>query len=59
MIDENGSFFIRNKEGSDDPTEGDYANVMFTLNAVPPTPNGDAYVTGRFNNYIFKRSQQA
>jgi len=52
LVDENGSFFIRNKEGSDDPTQGDYANVMFTLNAVPPTPNGDVYVVGRFNNYV-------
>ncbi|WP_214229119.1 DUF5103 domain-containing protein [Pedobacter sp. B4-66] len=52
LVDENGNFFIRNKEGSDDPTEGDYANVLFTLNAVPPTPNGDAYVVGRFNNYV-------
>jgi len=52
LVDENGNFFIRNKEGSDDPAEGDYANVMFTLNAMPPTPNGDVYVVGRFNNYI-------
>ncbi len=58
LIDENGSFFIRNKEGSDDPTEGDYANVMFTLNAVPPTPNGDVYVTGRFNNYILNEASK-
>lgn len=52
LVDENGNFFIRNKEGSDDPAEGDYANVMFTLNAVPSTANGDVYVVGRFNNYI-------
>jgi len=58
LIDENGSFFIRNKEGSDDPTEGDYASVMFTLNAVPPTPNGDVYVTGRFNNYILNEASK-
>jgi len=58
LIDENGSFFIRNKEGSDDPTEGDYASVMFTLNAVPPTPNGDVYVTGRFNNYILNEANK-
>ncbi|MEJ2902893.1 DUF5103 domain-containing protein [Pedobacter panaciterrae] len=58
LVDENGSFFIRNKEGSDDPTEGDYANVMFTLNAVPPTPNGDAYVVGRFNNYVLNEASK-
>jgi hypothetical protein len=58
LVDENGSFFIRNKEGSDDPTEGDYANVMFTLNAVPPTPNGEAYVVGRFNNYVLNEASK-
>nr|WP_068893110.1 DUF5103 domain-containing protein [Pedobacter panaciterrae] len=58
LIDENGSFFIRNKEGSDDPTEGDYANVMFTLNAIPPTPNGDVYVVGRFNNYVLNEASK-
>ncbi|NRF41790.1 DUF5103 domain-containing protein [Pedobacter foliorum] len=58
LVDENGNFFIRNKEGSDDPTEGDYANVLFTLNAVPPTPNGDAYVVGRFNNYVLNEASK-
>lgn len=58
LIDENGSFFIRNKEGRDDPTEGDYANVLFTLNAVPPTQNGDVYVVGRFNNYILNEASK-
>ncbi|WP_285057103.1 DUF5103 domain-containing protein [Pedobacter ginsengisoli] len=51
QIDENGSFFIRNQDGRDNGTESDYANVAFTLNAVPPTPDGDAYVVGRFNDY--------
>jgi hypothetical protein len=51
LVDENGSFFIRNQDGRDDGTESDYANVTFTLNAVPPTANGEAYVTGRFNDY--------
>jgi hypothetical protein len=51
LVDENGSFFIRNQDGRDDGTESDYANVAFTLNAVPPTASGDAYVAGRFNDY--------
>ncbi|HMI02929.1 MAG TPA: DUF5103 domain-containing protein [Pedobacter sp.] len=51
LVDENGSFFIRNQDGRDDGTESDYVNVAFTLNAVPPTANGDAYVVGRFNDY--------
>lgn len=58
LIDENGSFYIRNQEGRDDRTESDYANVMFTLNAVPPTKSGDAYVVGRFNNYQLNESNR-
>jgi hypothetical protein len=58
LVDENGSFFIRNQEGRDDGTESDYANVMFTLNAVPPTKSGDAYVVGRFNNYQLNESNR-
>ncbi len=51
QLDENGDFFIRNQDGRDNITESDYANILFTLNAVPPTPRGSAYVVGRFNNY--------
>src|SRR5215217_1162299 len=51
LVDENGSFFIRNQDGRDDGTESDYVNVAFTLNAIPPTASGDAYVVGRFNDY--------
>ncbi|MET4083794.1 hypothetical protein ABIB40_003766 [Pedobacter sp. UYP30] len=50
-FDENGNYFIRNSDGRDDKTEADYANVIFTLNATPPTANGEAYVVGKFNNY--------
>lgn len=50
-FDENGNYFIRNSDGRDDRTEADYANVTFTLDATPPTKDGDAYVLGRFNNY--------
>lgn len=58
LVDENGSFYIRNQEGRDDRTESDYANVAFTLNAVPPSANGDVYVAGRFNNYSLTPSNK-
>src|SRR5690606_8876412 len=51
LIDENGNFFIRNQEGRDAQTDSDYAGITFTLNSVPPSENGEAYVLGRFNNY--------
>lgn len=49
--DENGNYFTRNSDGRDNSTEADYANVTFTLNATPPTIDGEAYIVGRFNNY--------
>lgn len=52
QFDENGNFFIRNQDGRDNITDSDYANILFTLNATPPTPKGNAYVVGRFNNYL-------
>lgn len=58
LVDENGSFFIRNQEGRDDRTDSEYANVQFTLNAVPPTSKGDAYVVGRFTNYQLNESSK-
>ncbi len=58
LVDENGSFFIRNTDGRDNNTDADYAKVYFTLNATPPTAKGDAYVVGRFNNYIMDESSK-
>lgn len=58
LVDENGNFFIRNTEGRDNNTDGDYAHVYFTLNATPPTANGDAYVVGRFNNYTLDENSK-
>jgi len=52
QFDENGNFFIRNQDGRDNITDSDYANVLFTLNAPATTTKGNAYVVGRFNNYI-------
>lgn len=58
QIDENGAFFIRNQDGRDNITDSDYANVLFTLNATPPTQNGNAYVVGRFNNYTLNEKSK-
>jgi len=58
LIDENGAFFIRNNEGREPITDADYAGVAFTLNSPPPTKNGEAYVVGRFNNYVLNASNK-
>lgn len=58
LVDENGSFFIRNTDGRDNNTDADYAEVYFTLNATPSAANGEAYVIGRFNNYIMDESSK-
>jgi hypothetical protein len=49
--DENGSFFIRNQEGRDNRTDGDYTWINFTLAAKRPSATGSAYVVGQFNGY--------
>ena len=58
LIDENGNFFIRNQEGRDAQTDSDYAGITFTLNSVPPSENGEAYVLGRFNNYTLNEANR-
>ena len=58
LIDENGIFFIRNSEGREPATDADYAAVAFTLNADPPSKNGEAYVVGRFNNYLLNEQNK-
>ncbi len=58
QFDENGNFFIRNQDGRDNITDSDYANILFSLNATPPTPKGNAYVLGRFNNYILNEESR-
>lgn len=50
-FDENGAFFIRNTDGRDNRTDGDYASVYLSLNAPKPSSEGDAYVVGQFNDY--------
>lgn len=58
QFDENGNFFIRNTEGRDDKTEAEYTDILFTLNAAAPNTNGEAYVVGRFNNYILNKDSK-
>ncbi|TKC10868.1 DUF5103 domain-containing protein [Pedobacter polaris] len=58
QFDENGNFFIRNQDGRDNVTDSDYADVLFTLNANPPSSIGNAYVVGRFNNYILNEESK-
>ena len=58
QIDENGNFFIRNQDGRDNITDSDYANVLFNLSTTPPTPKGNAYVVGRFNNYVLNEESR-
>lgn len=58
QFDENGNFFIVNKDGRDNITDSDYADVLFTLNAKLPSSKGNAYVVGRFNNYILNEDSR-
>ncbi|HEY1024849.1 MAG TPA: DUF5103 domain-containing protein [Sphingobacteriaceae bacterium] len=50
-FDNNGSFFIRNQEGRDNRTDGDYTPIEFTLASSRPTHTGEAYLVGRFSNF--------
>lgn len=49
--DENGAFFIRNTDGRDNRTDGDYATVYLSLSANKPSPIGNAFVVGQFNDF--------
>ncbi|HEY0770792.1 MAG TPA: DUF5103 domain-containing protein [Sphingobacteriaceae bacterium] len=51
FYDENGIFYIRNRDGRDDRTYADYALVHFSLSAGKPVTPGTAYVIGKFNDY--------
>lgn len=52
MYDENGAFLIRNTDGRDNRTDGDYSTVNFSLAAKRPSSDGNAYVVGKFNDYL-------
>lgn len=58
QFDENGNFYIRNLDGRDNVTDSDYASVLFSLSTTPPSPKGNAYVVGRFNNYILNEDSK-
>lgn len=58
QFDEDGNFYIRNTDGRDNITDSDYAYMLFTLAAQPPTPKGNVYVFGRFNNYALTEENQ-
>lgn len=49
--DENGGFYIRNRDGRDNRTDADYATMNFSLGANRPTNTGDAYLVGHFNAF--------
>lgn len=51
QYDINGSFYILNQDGRDASTDGDYAHVYFNLAVKGNLPEGDIYLTGKFNNY--------
>ncbi len=51
LYDENGSFFIRNQDGRDNRTDGDYSTVQLSLAGKRPSNDGEAYVVGQFNDY--------
>lgn len=49
-FDENGRFYFRNRDFSDEDIDGDYATVHFSLKTAK-TVNGNIYIVGGFNNY--------
>jgi len=51
MYDENGDFFIRNTDGRDDRTDGDYSTVQLSLASKKPADGGEVYVVGQFNDF--------
>ncbi len=51
LYDENGSFFVRNQDGRDNRTDGDYSTVQVSLASKRPSNDGDAYIVGQFNDY--------
>ena len=50
-FDENGRFYIRNRDHEDQPTMCDYAKVTFSLKA-DAQQDGKIYIVGGFNDYV-------
>jgi hypothetical protein len=57
-FDENGGYYIRNQDGRDNRTDGDYATVKLTLSSSRPPGNGSAYIVGKFNDYRLTESNR-
>ena len=51
QYDTNGNFYILNQDGSSPNFDADYGVIDFALKATPPSPNGFAYLVGKFNAY--------
>ena len=49
--DENGQLFIRNQDGRDSRTDGDYSRIYFSLAYTPTATNQNIYLLGHFNNF--------
>ena len=49
--DNNGNFFIRNQDGRDARTDGDYAQVYFSLESNKSAADGSIYISGKFNDF--------
>ncbi|NCD69683.1 type IX secretion system plug protein [Mucilaginibacter agri] len=50
--DNNGGFYVRNQEGSDQRVDADYAQIYFNLGMPGATTGQDVYVVGKFNDYV-------
>jgi hypothetical protein len=52
QYDNDGSFFILNQDGGDNPKrDADYAHIYFSLAANKTDKDGTAYIVGKFNDY--------
>jgi len=56
--DENGAFYIRSQEGRNNRTDADYATIKLELVSDPPSPDGQAYIVGKFNDYQLKEENR-
>ncbi|MBC8052691.1 MAG: DUF5103 domain-containing protein [Sphingobacteriaceae bacterium] len=56
--DENGAFFIRSQEGRNNRTDADYATVRLELVSDEPSPNGQAYIVGKFNDFQLREENR-
>lgn len=50
--DNNGGFYIRNQDGSDQRVDADYAQIYFNLGMPGAAAGQDVYLVGKFNDYV-------